>query len=168
MALTVRHMCEIIHELCPSMGISVQGLVDGKPVYAYPDCDGVIGDQEASRVELHSAERMGYTSATVSFDSDKTYYKKEEKMSKEQSKEPIKLLTMLAYVRGDEGDDVWLEVRLETRDEHGSGCFLFVEGFAEALKSQPGIFENYYVERILYREPEEGERHLLIQAVKEE
>lgn len=89
-------------------------------------------------------------------------------MSKEQSKEPIKLLTMLAYVRGDEGDDVWLEVRLETRDEHGSGYFLFVEGFAEALKSQPGIFENYYVERILYREPEEGERHLLIQAVKEE
>lgn len=181
MGLTVRNMCNIIHELCPTAIIGIQGLVDGNPcdsiaLYVYPDDDSYWGEREVSRVDIGRDDRLKIVSVTLSVDIDssividRTKCKKEvkEKMEQSQNKEPLKLLTQLSYIRGDEGDDVWLEVRLETRDEHGSGYFLFVEGFAEALKSQPGMFENYYVERILYDEPEEGERHLLIQAVKEE
>lgn len=91
--------------------------------------------------------------------------------NKADNREPLKLLTMLSYIEGDEGDDVWLEVRLEKRNEYGSK-YVFVEGFAEALKDYSEMFYGYYVDRILYNDGDddenEEERHMLIQAVKEE
>lgn len=153
MALTVRHMCEIIHELCPSMGIGVQGLVDGNPVYKYPDSDGAVGDQEASRVELHSAGRMGYTSATVSFDSDKTYYKKEEKMSKEQSKEPVKLSSVLELFNNDEDMNICIELK--------TGKHVYLHGEADTLRGLD-IVQGCIVDNISALDPNNGEEILHI------
>jgi hypothetical protein len=88
--------------------------------------------------------------------------------NKMDDREPLKLLTLLSYVEGDEGEDVWLEIRLEKRNEYDSK-YVFIEGTASNLKDEPSMFEDYYVERILYNESDDefGERHLLIQAVKE-
>lgn len=181
MGLTVRAMCKIIHELWPETIIGVQGLVDGNPcdsiaLYVYPDDDSYWGEREVSRVEISRNEHLKVVSVTLSVDIDssividRTKCEKEEKMKsddKKDNREPLKLLTQLSYIEGDEGDDVWLEIRLEKRNKHGSK-YICVEGFASNLKDEPGMFEDYYVERILYDEPDDGERTLLIQAVKEE
>lgn len=177
MGLTVRNMCKIIHELCPSVSIGVQGLVDGNPhytigLYCYPDDDDYWGEQEVQSVEVDSDEHLKPVNVTlrVYIDTstviDRTKGKKEKYMNQSQNKEPLKLLTELSYIEGDEGDDVWLEIRLEKRNKHGSK-YISVGGLASNLKDEPSMFEDYYVERILYDEPDGGERTLLIQAVKE-
>lgn len=172
MGLTVRNMFKIVHELCPTAMIGVQGLVNGNPydtiaLYVYPDDDGFWGEREVVQVESETDQHLKVVSVTLSIVIDRTNHKKEKDMNQSQNKEPLKLLTQLSYIEGDEGDDVWLEIRLEKRNKHGSK-YICVEGFASNLKDEPGMFEDYYVERILYDEPDDGERTLLIQAVKEE
>ena len=175
MGLTVRDMCKIIHDLYPYATIGIVGLVDGNPhdsigLYAYPDDDSYWGNSEVSRVEINRNEHLKVVSVTLSVDIDRTKCEKEDMMKsddKKDNREPLKLLTLLSYIVGDEDDDVWIEIRLGKRNEH-SNKYVFVEGFASNLKDEPAMFENYYVDRILYDEPDEGERHMLIQAVKEE
>ena len=173
--MTVKDVCKLINELRPDVDISVTGvfgegindrawcystICDSKP----PNFENLVTkDEEVTAVKVIKDSKENVHAVYIGFDMSK----KEEKMKQSNNKEPLKLLTMLAYIRGDEGDDVWLGVRLETRNGQESK-YLFVEGLAEHLKSQPNMFEDYYVERILYDEPEEGERHLLIHAVKEE
>jgi len=88
--------------------------------------------------------------------------------NKMDDREPLKLLTELSYIEGDEGDDVWLEIRLEKRNEYDSK-YVYVKGFASHLKDNPNMFEGYYVERIHYVESDDelSTRHLMIRAVKE-
>jgi hypothetical protein len=86
------------------------------------------------------------------------------------NREPLKLLTELSYIGGEEGDDVWLEIeiRLKKRNEYDSK-YVYVKGFASHLKDNPNMFEGCYVERILYAESDDefSTRHLMIRAVKE-
>ena len=179
MGLTVRNMCKIVHELCPNVLIGVQGLVDGNPydtigLYCYPDDDSYWGAQEVQSVEIDSDEHLKPVNVTLRVDIDssividRTKSKKEKNMNQSQNKEPLKLLTLLSYVVGDEDgyDDTWIEIRLGSIGGYDNK-YVFVEGFASNLKDEPAMFENYYVDRILYDEPDEGERHMLIQAVKE-
>lgn len=176
--MTVKDLCKLIYELRPDVDITVAGdfgegvndrawcystIYDSKP----PNFENMVTkDKEVTAVEIARGPELNDESVTVCFDMSK----KEEKMKsddKKDNREPLKLLTQLSYIEGDEGDDVWLEIRLERRNEYDSK-YVFVEGFAEALKDDPEMFYGYYVDRILYDEPDEGERHLLVQAVKEE
>lgn len=173
--MTVKDLCKLIYELRPDVDISVTGvfgedindrawcystIFDSKP----PNFENLVTkDEEVTAVKVIKDSKENVHAVYIGFDMSK----KEKNMNQSSNKEPLKLLTQLSYIKGDEGDDVWLGVRLETRNGQESK-YLFVEGFAENLKSEPAMFSDYYVERILYEEPEEGERHLLIQAVKEE
>lgn len=176
MGLTVRNMFKIVHELCPTAMIGVQGLVNGNPydtiaLYVYPDDDGFWGEREVVQVKSETDQHLKVVSVTLSVNMDGGRSKKDvkEKMEQRNNNEPLKLLTMLAYLECDEGSDIWLAIRLEKRGENGSR-YLFVEGYAKDLKNESSMFNGYYIERILYDKSEDDyDKHdLIIQAVKEE